>query len=111
MESLADTLGLTTKMPDDGRPRLEDITDAKQFAQAVLTSPEFRQYIVSKLTLGELPPAVITRLMDYAWGKPAERVEHSGTVETITEVRRVLIRVDARDEYPDAVADTPMTTH
>jgi len=96
MESLADTLGLTTKMPDDGRPRLEDITDAKAFAQAVLTSPEFRTYIVSKLTLGELPPAVITRLMDYAWGKPAERVEHTGKdgqpIETITEVRRVIIR-------------------
>ena len=78
MESLADTLGLTTRLPDDGRPRLEDITDAKRFAQAVLTSPEFRTYIVDKLTLGDLPPAIVCRLMDYAWGKPAERVEHTG---------------------------------
>ena len=113
MDSLADYLGLNTHASDDGRPRLEDISDAKTFARAVLDSPEFRQYIVSKLTIGDLPPAIICRLMDYAWGKPAERVEHTGKdgapIESITEVRRVLIRADHQEDLDSP--DIPMTTH
>lgn len=98
---------------------LLEITDAKQFAKAVLESRDFRQYIVFGLRSGKVPPAVMLRLMDYAdgWGKPVERVEHTGKdgqpIETVTEVRRVVIRVDARPEPEtiDAVVDKPQLTH
>lgn len=100
MESLAVYLGVVdgagAPEPEASAPRLEDITDSKSFALAVLNSPEFRLYIVRSLALGELPAAVLCRLMDYGWGKPPERVEHTGKngqpIQTITEVRRVIIR-------------------
>jgi hypothetical protein len=68
---------------------------AKDFADTVLNSLEFRHYIVAGLKIGNLPSAILTRLMDYAWGKPPERVEHTGKdgkpIETVTEVRRVVV--------------------
>jgi hypothetical protein len=110
--TLAEFLG-TSQPIEEQAPRLEDITDAKAFAEAVLTSREFRSYIVNSLTLGSLPAAVTTRLMDYAWGKPAERIEHTGKngqpIETITEVRRVLVRVNV--EQQQEAEDTAYTTH
>lgn len=110
-KSLADYLGTTPAVESDA-PRLEDITDSKQFALAVLSSREFRRYIVDGLTLGELPAAIVTRLMDYAWGKPAERIEHSGRVENITEVRRVVIHVDERQvEEPEEVTEVKRILH
>ena len=88
-------------------PRLEDIAgDAETFCKAVLNSYEFRQYIVHSLTLGSIPAAVMIRIMDTAgWQKPPDRVEHTGKdgqpIETVTEVRRIVIRVpldDAREQ-------------
>lgn len=82
-------------------PQLEDIADSRVFSLAVLDSREFRTYVVNALTLGTLPAAVLCRLMDYAWGKPPERVEHTGRdgrpIETVTEVKRTIVRV-RRDE-------------
>ena len=115
MESLAAFLGVSGAPAPADEPRLEDITDSKAFALAVLSSREFRSYIVNSLVLGELPSAVICRLMDYGWGKPPERVEHTGKdgrpIETITEVRRVIIRgqqpeQDDDDEHLDKVEVT-----
>lgn len=104
-QSLADYLGTTPVVAEDvSAPRLEDIAgDGKAFAQAVLNSFEFRQYIVNGLRLGELPAAVIVRMMDLAgWQKPPERIEHTGKdgnpIETITEVRRVIVRSPVVDE-------------
>lgn len=110
--TLADFLGVSSEQTlDDRAVQLEDITDAKQFAEAVLSSREFRSYIVSSLVLCQLPAAVITRLMDYAWGKPTERIEHTGKdgqpIETITEVRRVIVRVhDVIDDEQDTKTRT-----
>ena len=68
---------------------------AAEFATLVLSSREFRTYVRSGLVLGDLPPALITRLMDYGWGKPPERVEHTGKdgkpIEVVTEVRRTIV--------------------
>ncbi len=104
IQSLAEFLGTAPAVPDPG-PRLEDITDAKAFAEAVLSSKEFRQYIVGALTLGELPPQIILRMMDYAWGKPSERVEHTGPhgrpIETIKIVRVVVDPQVTVDEMPE----------
>lgn len=86
-QSIADFLGLhdNDSLAPEGAsgstsgaspmPRLEDITDSKAFALAVLNSREFRQFIVNGVTLGDLPTPLVLRLMDHAWGKPVERVE------------------------------------
>lgn len=86
MQSLADYLGTAPPKPEQV-PALQvydfATTTAKEFAEAVLNSQEFRRYIIHGLTLGELPPAVITRLMDYAWGKPVERIEMRDTTSPL----------------------------
>ena len=75
MESLAEYLGLE-QLDSAGGLRPVDAADPKQFAEAVLSSQEFRQYILNGLTLGELPAGVVTRLMDVAgWPKAMQRVE------------------------------------
>lgn len=104
-QSLAEFLGTNDSAAlVDVQPRLEDITDSKEFALAVLASREFRSYIVNSLLLGSLPAAVVIRMMDYGWGKPPDRVEHTGKdgnpIETVTEVRRTIVHVnvEAQDE-------------
>ena len=78
MQSLAEALGTTNDKAQAGPSLLTaQPATAEEFAEAFLSSIEFRQYLVNALTLGELPAAVILRMMDYAkhWGKPVERVE------------------------------------
>lgn len=112
LQSLAEALGTSLEPVPSAPAELVDITDPKSFAEAVLSSYEFRQYILASLKLGSLPAAVTCRLMDYAWGKPPDRVEHTGKdgkpIETITEVRRVIIHVDATE---GAAAEPPYVTH
>jgi len=78
----------------------DDVTEApvklspKEFCQRILDSPEFRAYLTNGIQLGTLPAAVIVRIMDLAWGKPVDRIEHTGKdgEAIITEVRRVVVR-------------------
>ena len=104
VQSLADYLLQIGALPappvpepasEGSRVILEDIVDAKAFSEALLNSREFRLYIINSLTLGTLPAPILTRVMDYAWGKPADRVEVTGKdgqpVQTVTEVRRVIV--------------------
>jgi hypothetical protein len=73
METLADFLGLTPREPD--RPAPPEKLTAKQFCEAVLNSREFRAYIQNGIALGDLPAAIVCRIMDQGWGKPVDRVE------------------------------------
>lgn len=86
--------------PQAAAPVLVALT-GKSFADAVLRSEEFRLYIVEGLTEKTLPPAVLCRLIDHGWGKPPDRVEHTGKdgqpIETITEVRRVIVRMPVEE--------------
>lgn len=86
--SLAETLGTLPDKPGaPAAPRIEDIAgDAQTFCKTVLNSLEFRQYIINGLTLGELPSAIITRLMDHAWGKPVERLEVQDTTPAVEDL-------------------------
>lgn len=108
-ESLADYLGLDDPTANDHEvvpaARPEDITDPKEFAIAVLSSRDFRLYVVNSLTLGSIPSAVVLRLMDYGWGKPPERIEHTGKDgdAIITEVRRTIVR--AAPNFMEMVAE------
>ncbi len=111
IQTLADYLGTDAPVaPDPDGPRLEDIADSRAFAIAVLGSREFRTYIVSCLTLGTIPPALLMRMMDYAWGKPPDRIEHTGKdgAPIVTEVRRVIVRAPSL-EYDEA--DQKSVTH
>ena len=88
---------------------LVDITDCHEFAKAVLESRDFRQYIVDGLKRHTIPATLVLRLMDYAdgWGKPVERVEHTGKdgqpIETVTEVRRVVVQTPNSFEEDEPV--------
>lgn len=95
-KSLAEFLGTAPAPAGEAPPRLEDITDPKAFAQAVLDSMEFRRYVVLGLTLGSLPPAVLTRIMDLAgWLAAPKRKEVSGPnggpIETYKRIERVIV--------------------
>lgn len=98
MKSLAEHLGVEAVPPgEEPQLRLEDINDPTEFAKAVLNSYEFRRYIVNMLILGELPSAVLLRVMDLAgWQAPPKKIELSGAnggpIQTVSEVRRVLVR-------------------
>lgn len=79
-QSLAEFLGVLPQVsePDVDHPTaktLLDVADPKVFCQGILNSREFRQYVVSGITLGDIPPVVLTRIMDHGWGRPVERVE------------------------------------
>lgn len=122
-QSLADYLGVSDELPSTqlAEPRLVDISDPTAFARAVLESREFRQYIVSGLTLGNLPgfTSILQRLMDAAgnWPKASSRVEHTGKdgEPIVTEVRRVVVRVntleDLEEDSRPVTNSRPVTTH
>lgn len=103
MKTLAEHLGVVDPRPVEKQSKddfdtLIDVTDPVDFCKRVVASREFRQYVLSGIVLGDLPPAVMTRIIDHAWGKPAERVEHTGKVEMITEVRRVVVQAASESE-------------
>lgn len=93
LETLADLLGTDGPPSPPSAVELPDCLDASLFAERVLGSREFRQYIVNGLTLGDIPSAVVCRLMDYAWGRPTERVEHSapGGGPVVAVIERIIV--------------------
>ena len=76
MQSLYDSLHVPNPQAPAASvdPWPEKMT-GKEFAELVVGSVEFRQFILIGVSTGELPAAIVTRLMDYAWGKPVERLE------------------------------------
>lgn len=107
VQTLADFLGTTDLEKPEGPVELfaiESLT-AKEFAQKIIASPEYRGHLMRMILLDEVPPAVDCMLWHYAYGKPTERVEHTGKdgqpIETITEVRRVVVRAVDVDEAED----------
>lgn len=122
VQTLAESLGVDVVPPGDAIVSPLDITDAKAFSLAVVSSIEFRRYIMVGLALGTLPgfTSILGRLLDHAWGKPVERVEVKDTtvpVESLTadqleeramrlaEMARFMRRAEEFDEPPatDAV--------
>ena len=93
----------------DTPPRVEpEEMTAKEFALKMLSSPEFYTYIKTGIQYGTLPSAIVCRLMDYGWGKPPERVEHTGKDGNpiITEVRRVVVSARAEEDQNPAKPST-----
>lgn len=100
-QTLAEFLGISDPKQPDLPVEPVGPLSAKEFCEQVLNSPEFRSYIRNGIVLGDLPPAIVVRLMDIGWGKPVDRLEHTGKdgkpIETVTEIRRVVVR--AHDTY------------
>ena len=88
IQSLADFLGTTAKVQaaEDLKSIVEDISDSKAFALALIGSIEFRRYIINGLTLGDLPAAVVCRILDHGWGKPVDRVEVKDTTDPLDDL-------------------------
>ncbi len=100
LQTLAESLGIEdTYVPLAENREPQTI---QEFCESVLTSKEYRQSIRDRIALGNLPPAIELRLYDYAYGKPVDKVEHTGKdgnpIETITEVRRVIVRTPVDEE-------------
>lgn len=80
-QSLADFLGVTdpvTKQePASDQGPSVDIT-AKDFSVAILNTKQYRDSLLRRILMDELPPAVEVLLYHYAHGKPTEKLEHSG---------------------------------
>lgn len=108
MRSLADVLGTsaTTSGDEPGgttstlnkatKPR-----SAKAFCEGIINSHEFRQYLLNGITLGDLAPGVVLRIMDYAWGKPVERIEVTSTQNPFDAM--AVEQVEARIAFLDEV--------
>jgi len=82
MKSLADFLDVqdprTPEQLAQPEPKVEDVLDVadpKEFCEKILGSRQFRQYILNGIVIGDLPSAIVTRMMDHGWGKPVERVQ------------------------------------
>lgn len=120
MQSLADYLGTGATKADGSvqRPSAPSLLDAqcvtaKEFSDAVLNSIEFRQYIAHALTLGDLPAAVITRFMDYSWGKPADKIEFEDKTAHFEAMSRqdLVVRIQLLQSLLEELPDDSTSVH
>lgn len=107
-QSLAEFLGSDNLPAAAAEPEPCEMS-VKDFCRGVLASREYRLSVLNRITLGTLPSAVECKMYDYAYGKPTEHIEHSGRVDSVTEVRRVVVHVSA--ERIEAAADPSYITH
>jgi hypothetical protein len=81
-----------------GRPRGTQnkvSAQAREFAQNILTSPEYRASLVRRIQQDDLPPVVETLLYHYAYGKPKERIEVSEAPPQLDELTMEQLQVRA----------------
>lgn len=118
--SLAESLGLTPPRPEPETPlevKLVNVKDPKEFADAVIDSQEFREYIVNGLRIGTLPgfTTLLAKIVDRSsWGKTPDKLELTGKngepLETVTTVRRVIVSAPEEENF-DAPAARSERTH
>lgn len=112
-KSLGELLGVPDPRPETERPvsdfdQLAGITDAQEFCQRILQTREWRQYVMNGIVLGDLPSAVMCRIIDHAWGRVTERLEVSelSTLDGMTveqlEARALFLAGTARRMRSDA---------
>lgn len=107
MESLADFLGVHDLKGPDDKPVAEAPSPkltAKEFCRRILASEEYRQSLLNRILLGELPPALEQMMWDRAHGKVVEKVEvrnPSNALESLT-----VDQLEARALYLASIART-----
>lgn len=72
MKSLAESLGLNTPETPETPSKKQS---AKEFSKSILESRDYRKSVERRIATDTLPPAVEVRFMEYAYGKPVEKVE------------------------------------
>jgi len=80
--------------PGAGRPRGSKGKDAtlakaaaKAYALSIVEDPEVQAMMLAQAKAGQLASPIFQVLMYYAWGKPMERIEHSGDPDKPVVVR------------------------
>ncbi len=97
-QSLADLLGV----PDPQRPENPTSTpqparDAQTFCQNVLNTAQYRESLLRRILMDELPPAVEVWLLNTAHGKPTDRVEIKDTTNRLAEFSTAQLEQRALD--------------
>lgn len=84
-KSLADFLGVedpvTKQLPSSPGPSPK--LTVKDFCKEVLRSPQYRESLLRRIIMDELPPAVECMMYDRAYGKTVEKVEWKDTTDPI----------------------------
>jgi hypothetical protein len=94
-QSLADFLAVPDPVdkerPVTTEPPAADL-DPRDFAQGILNSQQYRESLMRRILMDELPPAVEVLLYHYAHGKPPDKVQHGGdpTGVPIQVTRRII---------------------
>lgn len=60
---------------------------AEEKARIIVDDPEVQALWLKQARTGELASPIMQTLMYYAWGKPKERIEHSGDADKPLVVR------------------------
>ena len=79
---MADTVRRKPPAAGKGRPKgaVNKVTrEIKELSQSLLTDPAYVESLRRRLTSGKAPH-METLLHHYAYGKPKDQLEHSGTV-------------------------------
>lgn len=99
IRSLADVLGIrdiqdpASKDPEVPLQRV----NAKSFSQEILNSRQYRESLLRRIIMDELPPAIEAKLMDYAWGRPVEKVQVEDTTKRFADY--TLDQLEARAKF------------
>jgi hypothetical protein len=80
----------------DSRKRYAERNEARLFALRVVRDPLYQENVLSRARQGNLPPAVETRLMEYAWGKPTETIEISSQSDDLSSLPTGMLLEKAR---------------
>lgn len=108
-----DHVAIDTKFELTGETVLLDDATAEpesnvhKFCSDIIDSPEFRRYIKEGIETNTLPPTVASKIFEYAFGKPPDKVEVTGPdgkpIETVTKIIREIIDVtqsEGEDQTP-----------
>ena len=109
-QSLADFLAVpdVAVKPEERKPVatiFDEAMTAKEFAEGILNSVQYRESILRRVLMDELPPQVEALLWAHAHGVPAKKVEmtgaNGGPIQTVT--RRIIDPVLEPGEVPAQV--------
>lgn len=86
MKSLADVLGVRDPLRAEdtsGPSNPERYRTVRGWARAILTSVQYRESLMRRIVMDELPAAIEQRLYDHAYGRPVIRAEVRDTTNTL----------------------------
>jgi hypothetical protein len=87
-QSLADFLGVQDPAKPDlpAQPAPSPKVTAKAFCKEILQTREYREALLRRIVMDELPPAVECMLWDRAHGKTVDKVEVKDTTDPLEEL-------------------------